>query len=62
MIMKYNSIEICDKSGALLHEFPTNTKSYNGTILEIYFNEEEKTIIISDMIVWKANPMTGSEF
>lgn len=39
MIMNYNSIEICDKSGALLHEFPCSSKSYNGTILEIYFNE-----------------------
>lgn len=45
-----------------MYEFKSSAKTYNGTILEIYFNAEDKSIIVSDMIVWKSNPMTGSEF
>ena len=39
LIMKYDSLEICDKSGSTLAELPCPLKTYNGTILEIYFNQ-----------------------
>ena len=38
MIMKYSSLEICDKSGTLVAEIACPVKTYNGTILEIYFD------------------------
>ena len=58
--MKYSTVELVDKGGALLCEFHISAKQYNGTILEVYFSEKEKTIVVSDMIMWKSNPMTGS--
>jgi hypothetical protein len=62
MVMNHSSIEICDKGGNLVTHLPSNSKNYNGTILEVYLDEEKKIIVVSDMIVWKGNPMTGSEF
>ena len=58
--MKYDSLEICDKSVSTVIELPCPLKVYNGTILEILFDIEAKTIIITDLIMWKSNPMTGS--
>lgn len=39
LIMKYNSLEICDKGGSLIAEIYCPIKTYNGTILEIYFDK-----------------------
>lgn len=62
LIMKYNSIEICDRTGTAIAELPCPLKQFNGTILQVYYEADEKRIIVSDLIVWKSNPMTGSQF
>ncbi len=61
-IISGNTIELCDKSGGVIACFEGLTKLYNGTILEGFYLEETKQLIISDMITWKSNPMTSSEF
>lgn len=33
MILTHSTIEICDKGGNLVLQFPSNSKAYNGTIL-----------------------------
>ena len=33
LIMKYNSIEICDRTGTAIAELPCPLKQFNGTIL-----------------------------
>jgi snurportin-1 len=55
-------LELRDKSGGLVLSCETNGKQYDKSVFEAYFNADLKTLVLSDLIVWKGNPMTSSEF
>jgi hypothetical protein len=62
IIIKDYRVEIRDKSGREVFSCEISSKQYNGTIFEGYYNESSRMVVISDLIAWKNNPMTSSEF
>jgi hypothetical protein len=62
LIFEKNCLTVRDKGGKLIYEVSVNAKAYDGTIAESYYIKEKNVIIISDLIVWKGNPMSSSEF
>lgn len=62
VVFEDNSLAIRDKSGRQVFKSEVGNKNYNGTLVEGYYNESTQTLVVSDLIVWKTNPMTSSEF
>lgn len=59
LIFEGSCISIRDKGGKSIFETQIYTKIYDGTIIEVYFEKEKKIIIVTDLIVWKGNPMSS---
>ena len=55
-------MQLRDKAGNLILDCELKSKVYEQTILEEFYNKQSQTLVFSDMIVWKNNPMTSSEF
>ena len=62
VIFQGHRVEVRDKSGRVQVQGQVQTKSYDGIILEAFLSQENKTLVISDLIVWKHEPMTNNEF
>lgn len=49
-----------DKTGSIMLSYEANTKVYDKTILEGYYSKEKQQVVLSDLVVWKGNPMSSS--
>ena len=61
-IFRGHRVELRDKSGCVVLECNLGSKIYDNTVIQVYYDEEEKIMVVSDLILWKKNPMNCSEF